>query len=121
MLSLSTQALGKLAVPCYSASHLTSLHSSQVHKPGEKHGGTSVRRSSPCNRKNDQDQTQLDQLGPDHVSIYGPVFFGLVASCPVFKKIIGPMKTQFTPVATGFSSKCELDHVSTHISINFRP
>ena len=81
----------------------------------------SVCRSSPCNQKDDQDGTQLDWSGPDHVSIYEQVFFGPVASCPVFKNIIGSIKSWFTLVATGFSSKRESDHISTHISINFRP
>ena len=98
------------------AIHTLDIQSKQLLTPKN-----SVHRSSLCNWKNDQDRTQLDQLGLDHVSIYGPVFFGLVASCPVFKNIIGPMKNWFTLVATSFSSKRELDHISTHISINFRP
>jgi hypothetical protein len=45
----------------------------------------SVRRSSPWDQRKDQNWTGLDRLGPDQWSVYGPVFFGLVASCPVSK------------------------------------
>jgi hypothetical protein len=50
-----------------------------------------------------------------------PFWVGLVASCGVFKTIIGLTKNQLQSVATGFPRKCGLGHVITHISINFGP
>ena len=74
----------------------------------------SVCRSSLWDRKKDRNWTGLDQLGLDQWSIYGPVFFGPVASCPVFKNIIGPMKNRFKSVSTGILWKHALDHFHTY-------
>src|ERR1700733_14454257 len=67
---------------------------------------------------------KLDWTGPIRT---GPVVYlwtGLFRSgcqLPSFQNIIGPIKNRFKSVETGLSYKPVLDHISTHIFINFRP
>ena len=72
-------------------------------------------------RKNNRNWTQPDRLGPDQWSIYGPVFFSPVASCPVFKNIVGPIKTGFNRLQPVHTSRALYPRTFTHNSINFAP